>query len=213
MRHTGNELDAGRYAPRDFLYTHHGGIRLSLRRENIDVQKEIETMSMIIKNKSTLEKNIKLLKDIVLEKDKDPQIQKDIKKDGASSLFFLIFKEKDIGYVSLIVESNGMLSYMYLSFFDIDQHSHLDFNKVNNICNEVNKVLSPSRLLINDNKVYSLCTFPLDLMEMKKDHMRSVLSTFKKAVENSVEGFRELEQPLSEELKNKKSIKNNISGD
>jgi len=170
-------------------------------------------MSTIIKNKSILEKNIKLLNTIVLEKDKKPEVQKDIKKGDSSSLSFLIFKERDIGYVSLIVESNGMLSYMYLSFFDIDQHSHLDFNKVNNICNEVNKVLSPARLLINDNKVYSLCTFPLDLMEMKKDHMREVLSTFKNAVENSVEGFRKLEIPLSEEAKNKKSIKNNILGD
>jgi len=164
-----------------------------------------------IENKTIFLSNISLLEDVIRSKDENQEKMKGVEKDGEKTLLFMNFKEKDIGYVSIIVESNGMLTYMYLPFYEVDSNGSIGYESVLNICNEINKTLSPARLVLNDNKIYGLCSFKLNLMQMKKENIRSLLDSFKLAIEISVGKFKSAEKEMAPKKKSKDN-KNNILG-
>ncbi|RNM05802.1 hypothetical protein [Dickeya undicola] len=148
-------------------------------------------MNPTTKNKTILRENTALVEKIIQSKD-----EKHIKEKVRGDHILLInFKEENVGYVKLVIEVNGIMSYMYLSFYNVNEEKDengLDSKNIYKICNEVNKALSPSKLVVNDDRVYALSSVALNITTLKKTEILDILESFKNATINSVSTFRKL---------------------
>lgn len=172
-------------------------------------------MKQLIENKKVLLANIKTLEDLVLDSSEEHAKIESVDNEDSKAISIINFKDKDIGYVTSVVEVNGVLSYMYLPFYEVGQNPRISDADVVYMCNEVNKSLSPARLVLNNNEVFGLCTHQFNISQMKKDGIRSLLKTFSKSIQMAVLQFKTIEKLRAEENKktSSKLLKNNIEGD
>jgi hypothetical protein len=146
-------------------------------------------MDYVVKNKNILKSNIALIEGVI--KSKDSKHNKE--KVKGNILLHVNFKESELGYVKVVVEESGIMSYMYLPFYNVSEERNEDGVNSKNIyklCNEVNKMLSPARLVVNDDKVYCLSLVPINVTNLKKTEILDIFHLFKHATLTSLSAFK-----------------------
>ena len=121
------------------------------------------------------------------------------KKTG-SQILNIVYEDESLGYLNCIIEPNGLMTIIYLPFFNVDD-SEIDLSKVHDMCNSANNILSPAKLVINEGKVFCATTIPVNISSFKKAEVVELISIIKTGTKKLVTDFAEKIKNLKKESK------------
>jgi len=121
------------------------------------------------------------------------------KKTG-SQILNIVYEDESLGYLNCIIEPNGLMTIIYLPFFNVDD-SEIDLSKAHDMCNSANNILSPAKLVINEGKVFCATTIPVNISSFKKAEVVELISIIKTGTKKLVTDFAEKIKSLKKESK------------